>query len=378
MATTRPPPPLPPDAPSGHDAAADAGAEMARLRGDLAALQASHQALLGSYSWRLTAPLRDGARWLYRLLPHVCERSFRWLRRAPVIGPWLIHTALVRRHAMIHGAAPRLDPPITFNEHILHRILFDRDPRLKVLNDKLAVRDFIRARVGEAYVVPLLGVWSDPALVDWDQLRVPFVLKPNHSSGPIAYVRTEADLDRVRLTALARGWLAVDYFDTSMEWGYRNLPRRLLAEPLLRGPDGAALVEALVFTFHGRAAIVRVFVGVKGSDDRREASFDAQGVLLPKMTSVPQSDVRIERDLFDRLTALAETLSAGFSQLRVDFHLTADGPMVCELTTYTGAGTMSWSHPEWDGVLGRMWAEQEPQQGGISIGWDVPFSVETR
>ena len=196
MAAPRPPPTVSPVAASGPVEAEDAGAELARLRRELAALQARHEGVLGSSSWRLTAPLRDLA---------------RWLRRAPVIGPWLIRCALVRRHAKIHGVAPRLDPPITFNEHILHRILFDRDPRLKLLNDKLAVRDFIRARVGEDYVVPLLGVWSDPALVAWDRLPVPFVLKPNHASGSVAIVRTEADLDPVRLTALARGWLAEDY-----------------------------------------------------------------------------------------------------------------------------------------------------------------------
>ena len=358
MATTRPLPPLPPDAPSGHDAAVDAGAELARLRGDLAALQASHQALLGSSSWRLTAPLRDLARWLFPLR----TRGLRWLRRAPVIGPWLIRNALVRRHARIHGAAPRLDPPITFNERILHRILFDRDPRLKLLNDKLAVRDFIRARVGEKYVVPLLGVWSDLALVEWDRLPLPFVLKPNHSSGPIAYVRTEAELDRVRLSALARGWLAADYFDTSLEWGYRNLPRRLLAEPLLRAADGAASDEAQVFTFHGRVAIVRVRYGVKGSG--REACFDAQGTLLPLLWRRPQIDLRPAPEVFQLLISQAESLSAGFSHLRVDFHLTADGPMVCELTTYTGGGTIRAHHPDWDDVLGRMWTEQNGDMEG--------------
>lgn len=359
MAAPRPPPTVSPVAASGPDEAEDAGAELARLRRELAALQARHQGVLGSSSWRLTAPLRDLARWLSPL----CASGLRWLRRAPVIGPWLIHSALVRRHARIHGVAPRLDPPITFNEHILHRILFDRDPRLKVLNDKLAVRDFIRARVGEDYVVPLLGVWSDPALVEWDRLRVPFVLKPNHSCGPITYVRTESDLDRVRLTALARGWLAVDYFDTSLEWGYRNLPRRLLAEPLLRGPDGAALAEAQVFTFHGRAAIVRVRYGVKGSDDRREARFDAQGTLLPMPWLRPELDLRPTPEVFQRLITLAETLSAGFSHLRVDFNLTADGPMIGELTPYTGGSTHHWRHPEWNSVFGRMWAEQAPQPG---------------
>ena len=325
----------------------------------MAALQASHQALLGSSSQRLTAPLRDLARWLSPLR----TRGLRWLRRAPVIGPWLIRNALVRRHVTVHGTAPRLDPPIAFNERILHRILFDRDPRLKVVNDKLAVRDFIRARVGAEYVVPLLGVWRDPALVDWDRLRVPFVLKPSHSSGPVAFVRTEADLDRVQLSALVRGWLAADYFDTSLEWGYRNLPRRLLAEPLLRGPDGAAPVEAQVFTFHGRAAIARVLVGLKGGG-RREACFNAQGALLPMTFRGQPSDVRPAPEVLHQLFALAETVSAGFSHLRVDFYLTADGPMIGEVTPYTLGGTLRWRHPEWDGVVGRMWAEQERRYGG--------------
>jgi hypothetical protein len=360
MAAPRPPPARPPVAPSGPDEAEDAGAELARLRRELAALEARHEGVLGSSSWRLTAPLRDLARFLAPLR----NRGLRWLRRAPMIGPWLIHAALVGRHAGIHGVAPRLDPPVTFNEHILHRILFDRDPRLKVLNDKLAVREFIRARVGEDYVVPLLGVWRDPALVEWDRLPMPFVLKPNHSSGPIAYVRTEEDLDRVRLTALARSWLAEDYFDQSMEWGYRNLPRRLLAEPLMRKADGAASDEAQVFTFHGRVTILRVRYGVKGSDDRREACFDAQGTLLPLVWIGPQIDLRPTPEVFQRLITLAETLSAGFSHLRVDFHLTADGPMVCELTTYTGGGTIRARHPDWDSALGRMWAEQAQLQGG--------------
>jgi len=78
----------------------------------------------------------------------------------------------------------------------------------------------------------------------------------------------------------------------------------------------------------------------------------------------PQTDLRPTPEVFQRLITLAETLSAGFSHVRVDFHLTADGPMVCELTTYTGGGTILVRHPEWDGVLGRMWAEKPQPQGG--------------
>ena len=145
-----------------------------------------------------------------------------------------------------------------------------------------------------------------------------------------------------------------------MEWGYRNLPRRLLAEPLLRGPDGASLAEAQVFTFHGRAAIVRVRYGVKGIENHLAAYFDAQGNPLPMAWLRPHLAPPPAPEVFQRLISLAESLSAGFSHLRVDFHLTADGPMVGELTTYTGAGTIV----KLDGVFGRMWAEMPQPQGG--------------
>src|SRR6516164_9073849 len=95
---------------------------------------------------------------------------------------------LLKRYRRTFGVYPRLNPPVSFNERILHRLIYDRDPRLRIVSDKLAVRGLIEERVGKECVVPLLGVWERPREIAWHTLPEKFVLKPNHAAGAFAIV----------------------------------------------------------------------------------------------------------------------------------------------------------------------------------------------
>ena len=99
----------------------------------------------------------------------------------------------------------RLFPPVTFNEHIVHRLMFDRDPLLHTLCDKVAVKAFIAERVGPDYAVPLLGAWTSISQIRWDDLPENFVLKPSYSSGPFEVVGPETD--RAALAKRIEDWL---------------------------------------------------------------------------------------------------------------------------------------------------------------------------
>ncbi|MCX5578934.1 ATP-grasp fold amidoligase family protein [Kaistia terrae] len=250
----------------------------------------------------------------------------------------------------------RIDPPAGYNEHIVHRILYDRDPLLKRLCDKVAVRGIIRERVGEDFLVPLLGVWSDPADIPWHALPDQFVLKPSHASGLVAIVREAANHDPALLAKQAREWLQYDYFDQSLEWGYRNVPRRILAERLLLGADDELPVEALVVTFGGKAAMIRIHTGAKSTPDRRDNWFDINGVRLPfHSLHFERGDYHLDPDMARRLVTVAEKVSAGFSHLRVDFYLTKDGLRIGELTPYHGSGLNPWSGSGCNAYFGWLW-----------------------
>lgn len=275
----------------------------------------------------------------------------------PLLGPWLKRRELVRRHLGFCGRLPELDPPRGFNAHVIHRILHDRDPRLRLVCDKLAARDLVRTALGEAALVPLLGVWEDPAAVPWEHLPLPFVMKPNHASGLFHFVTRPEQVVPSTLTALAAGWLARDHYDTAFEWGYRGMPRRLMVEPLLRGPDGGTPAESQVFCFGGRAAFVRIYTGGAVPEARTDNWFDPEGRRQPIELTTPPGTYALEPALARRLAAMAERVAAGFDHLRVDFFLTDDGVKVGELTAYNRAGMALWKTPEMDLWLGRLWDE---------------------
>ena len=66
-----------------------------------------------------------------------------------------------------------LKNPQTFNEKIQWLKLHDRKPEYTMMVDKYKVREYIKERLGEEYLIPLLGVWDDPDEIDFDAL-------PNH------------------------------------------------------------------------------------------------------------------------------------------------------------------------------------------------------
>ena len=323
-------------------------------------LQTQISAFLNSTCWRATVPLR----WLKQRLP--TKTSWRSqgatnqeetlsLLSKPIPEQQRVRDEIERRHTGSNGLQIRLDPPVSFNERILHRIIYDRDPRLKIICDKLAVRDYIEKHAGSEFVVPILGVWKDPTEIAWDSLPQRFVLKPNHSSGPVALVRGIADKNPDLLIAKATEWLSYDYFDVSFEWGYQGIPRRLIAEPFLAGPDGSPPAEAQVLTFNGKAAVIRVLTGEKLSPDRRDNWFDVSGTRLPICTDDTPGDFNLSREDIHLIIPVAEAVSDGFSHLRVDFYLTDTGPKIGELTPYHNAGSEMWSPPEWNEKLGRLW-----------------------
>lgn len=127
-----------------------------------------------------------------------------------------------------------LDNPQTFNEKLQWLKLYNRKQEYITMVDKYAVRGYIKEKLGEEYLIPLIAMWNSPDEIDFNLLPNQFVLKCNHNSGLGMYICK----DKSKLTAndtrlirknLARG-LAQDYFLTGREWPYRDVPRKILCE----------------------------------------------------------------------------------------------------------------------------------------------------
>ena len=88
---------------------------------------------------------------------------------------------------------PRIIQPITFNEKVLHRILFDRRALLTQLADKAAVRSYVEERLGPEILPKLYYLTSRPDTIPFDELPDRFVVKPTHGSGWVQLVTDKSN-----------------------------------------------------------------------------------------------------------------------------------------------------------------------------------------
>ncbi len=271
----------------------------------------------------------------------------------------MYHSAIVRAlrvlraYTRAHGRSPNLLRPRRYTEKMQWRKIFDFNPLFPIFCDKIAVREFIAARVGGEQLIPLL--WSGaPADIPFDRVARPFFLKSTHSSGQVIMIGRDDSPDRAAIRARAERWLATDHATTFDEPGYGPVPPRLMIEETVATADGARPEEVRLFVFDGKVAVINtVFV----EDGRiRNGAFHT-----PDWTRLNWHFTRsVERPfpkplrLHDMVT-LAERIGEGLDHVRVDFYDCGDRIWIGEITIYSWSGFSRLCPDEADLELGAHW-----------------------
>lgn len=291
----------------------------------------------------------------------------------PAVRPvrWRERSRLVRWVRLVRTVRPR-----TFTQKVRYKMLRDHRPLLVTFADKVAVREHVRATVGEGHLPALHAVLDDPAGLVGLELPDRYVLKPSHGSGAVvvvspgasadarlpeprwgwvyAHVRPE-EADRDVLARIAAGWLTQLYGQgPNREWAYGQVPRRVLVEELLSAADGGVPDDYKLFVFHQRCRFVQLDGGRFGARTQDFYSTDWEHLDLsggPAWADPPHP----RPDRLDALVVLAEALAAGTDFLRVDLYVLADRVVVGELTSYPAGGNSPFEPASWDAEFGRTW-----------------------
>ncbi len=222
------------------------------------------------------------------------------------------------------GRPPRWWWPRDFSDKLQWLKVHHRDPRIARVADKLAGRDWVADRAGPDLLTPLLGVWKRPAEIDFEALPDRFVLKLNAASQRNVLCRDRAGLDPKAVRARFQHWLAEDFGADKGEWHYGQMPRCILAEPLLEEPDGS-LWEWKPFCFDGEAKLVLVLR--KRGDEVASIYLDREGRPVEMSRPRKQPHVRLDPDAipgrtgdaWPRMLDAARRIALPFPYLRVDF-----------------------------------------------------------
>jgi hypothetical protein len=300
-------------------------------------------------------PLPALGRWRDEIR-HVLDRL---TEAVPPLGQIRTARRLRRRMRAALGYVPNLRNPRTFNEKIAWRMLHDRNPLIPLTTDKLAVRDWVAARVGPDILVPLLGSWERAADIDWDALPSSFVLKASHGWNMNLLVHDKGAVDRDAAMAMANAWLRTNHYAKTGEWGYRDIPPRLLAEKMLLDEEGHIPADMKFHVFDGRVRLVDVHTDRFGA--HRVTFFDEKMQRLPVTQNFPSDPHWTPPSQVGELMRIAERLGSEFDYVRVDLYLVRGVVRFGELTHYDSSASSAYVPGEYDRIIGDMWRLQARQ-----------------
>jgi hypothetical protein len=255
--------------------------------------------------------------------------------------------------------------PRTFNEKVFWLMLHYRHPLLTQLADKYQMRSFIAERLGPECLVPLHGVWDDPADIDIARLPDTFVLKISNGFAMNIYCRDRArfDLDAARGTLA--GWLRRPHHANFREWAYRHSRSRIIAEELLVDPRCPSPADYKLMCLNGEPQFIEIHTG-RHVDHRRDV-VDLDWTPLP--FTINAHTFRVHDVIppppknLDALIGCARRLAAGLPLLRVDlFSLEERRVLVGELTLYPAAGRTYFRPDSYDRYWGDRLRLPEPWQ----------------
>ena len=124
-----------------------------------------------------------------------------------------------------------IDKPLSFNEKIQWLKLHDSTPIKTRLTDKYLVREWIIGKIGEEYLIPLLGVYDSFNDIDFKKLPNQFVIKFNRGEKYNIIVKNKTHLNLVQVESKIEGWMNENYaYINGLELQYRDIQPKIIIE----------------------------------------------------------------------------------------------------------------------------------------------------
>lgn len=261
----------------------------------------------------------------------------------------------LREWYAIRGGNDNFDDPQTFNGKIQWLKIHDYMPIKTKLSDKYLVREWIKEKIGEKYLIELLGVYDNFEEINFEELPKKFVIKANHGSGMIIVVKDKASLDLKQARKEVTRWMNTVFGYDGMEIQYFQIPRKILIEKYVEQMDGG-LFDYKIYCFNGKPTYVQL-IGDRDFNRHcaHEAFFDVDWNIMPFHHKYPLFEREIEKpENLNELITVAKKLSEGFKYVRVDLYIIAGDIKFGEMTFTPSNGLGAWNPVEADYELGKM------------------------
>lgn len=262
---------------------------------------------------------------------------------------------LKKKFSLYMGETLNTDFPSTFNEKLQWLKLHDRKPEYTIMVDKYKVREYVTRKIGEQYLIPLIGAWDSTNEIDFGMLPEKFAIKCNHNSGLGMYIcKDKSKMDITKVKKRLRKGLKQDYYLTSREWPYKDVPRKIIAEQYLENSELGGLTDYKIHCFNGVPKFILVcrdrFSESGLTEDFYTPEWELMSVKRPNIPNAKTPLIKPEK--LDEMLDLAKKLSDNIPFLRVDFYYVNCKIYFSELTFFPASGFAPFEPDRWDKTFG--------------------------
>lgn len=216
--------------------------------------------------------------------------------------------------------------------------------------DKYRMREYIKQCGLEDYLPQLYGHWDNPDDIDFRSLPQKFVLKANNGCGTVKVVQDKDKLKEKKVKKELKRWLKHKFGYMGAQTHYLTIKPCILAEELLHQSDVQnaispnSLIDYKVYCLSGEPESVWVAYNRHNVTCVNMALYDLKWNPIPQHLINGKHDtykpnVKIPKpDCLDELLEMARIIAKPFPEVRVDFYVIDNKPIIGELTFSSGYG----------------------------------------
>lgn len=244
------------------------------------------------------------------------------------------------------------DNPQTYNEKLQWLKMNDIHPEYTNLVDKVEVKKYVSSVLSDKYIIKTLGVWDSVEDINWDALPRQFVVKSTSDSGGVIVCKDKSTLDINKAKNKLRGLGGRNYFHSSKEYPYKDVPHRFIAEEYMEDESGTELKDYKFFCFDGVPKFLFVATGRQQNDTRFDF-YDLDFNHLPIKNGHPNAEKWPSKPQnFEEMIEVARKLSKGIPHVRVDLYNVNGEIYFGEMTFFHWSGMVPFEPFEWDYKFG--------------------------
>ena len=248
-----------------------------------------------------------------------------------------------------------LNNPLTFNEKLQWLKINDHNPLYSKLADKYSMRQYIKNKIGDEYLFPLVGgPWSKFNDIDFEKLPDKFVLKCNHDSGSVVICNNKAKFNIKKAKKKINKSLKRNYYYHSREWPYKSIKPLIIAEKYMADKSNNTLTDYKFMCFHGEVKSIFTCTERFSKDGLKVSFFDLDWNMQSFERHYPKSKKKIPPPInLKQMINLSEKLSKGIPFIRVDLYEINKRIYFGEFTFYPGSGMEEFIPDYWDYTFGK-------------------------